>query len=724
MYEAHAFAVTHPRRRPRPARTVAAVALTLAAALAAPGCHSKAEKRPTPNPGPTYTGPQYLRGTVGSMCRFRNTQPLYVSGYGMVVGLHGTGSPEVPSFLKDWLIREMKKKGLGSSRLGTEKMTPSRVLADEGSSVVAVEGFIPPGAVKGTTFDVLVSAIDTQTTSLGAGTLWTTDLSIGGTNRSLSFTRPLASANGSIYVNPFNAKGADEEAQSFRRQAIVVGGGLVTESRPIELVLNAPSYGRAAAIADRINERFPKAPAARRDAAEPLNDLVIRLNIPDDFAEDPGLFVSLVEHLYVQAAPDFVPLQATRLGKELARDPDKAPRVLHAWRALGKAATASLREFYADEDPALRSTAIEAGAYLQDPEVTGPLQAMAGDDDPATRVRAAEALAFMPRDLRSSHTLSQLLDDDDTGVRIAAYEALARRNDPLIERVVVGSERSGVKFIIDRIPVQKPLVYITQQGIPRIAIFNPQLGFRAPMLARMWNNRLILRSATTIPQAVAGFDHGETAYIPVYSRGPMVAADGQTVTRVFDNRDGSAFLRIDRPEDAERFEELVPTQVDVIKSGRAKRAAIAVVRVVDQSEEGTRLSLIRLIEGDQADIPLTLYYASPYRRQSETLNIVPTLATLAYILAHSPTMDRPQKGLGLSYGEVVDAVYHLCTQNYVQAPVELNISPLAQRVADEIDAGPGDARPETAEDPDFETLTAPGPAGESASRPESSETAG
>ena len=49
----------------------------------------------------TFTGPRYLRGSIGSYGRFVNNGYRYVGGYGMVVDLNGTGSNEVPGFLRD-----------------------------------------------------------------------------------------------------------------------------------------------------------------------------------------------------------------------------------------------------------------------------------------------------------------------------------------------------------------------------------------------------------------------------------------------------------------------------------------------------------------------------------------------------------------------------------------------------------------------------------------------
>ena len=156
--------------------------------------------------------------------------PLAVPGW-LVVGLDRTGSDEVPAFLRQWLINEMKKRGLGSAKLGTEQMTPERVLADERTAVVEIAGFIPPGAVEGTRFDVVVTSVDTQTTSLAGGTLWSADLAAGGATAPNRFLFKQAEAAGATFVNPFDQSSPDEEKLEYARSALIAGGGKVTEKR-------------------------------------------------------------------------------------------------------------------------------------------------------------------------------------------------------------------------------------------------------------------------------------------------------------------------------------------------------------------------------------------------------------------------------------------------------------------------------------------------------------
>jgi len=660
------------------------------------GCQTKELEAPPPAaPGVTYTGPAYLRNTVGSLARLRNNQPMPVSGFGFVAGLNGTGHRGAPAYLRQRIINEMKKGGFGSPKLGTTLLTPERALDDIDTAVVAVEGLIPPGATEGTRFDVLVSALPaTETTSLAGGRLYTTDLALGGTNPANRYSRPLARARGPLYLNPFDAQEPDEESQAFRRQGIIVGGGQVTEDRQIEVVLNQPSWQRARAIEDRINERFPMTPDDRlTKTANAISNLVIRIHVPKRFAREPEKLLGLIARLYINNAPQFEPRQARRLYQQFKEDPSVGEDVKLAWMALGKTITPVLREYYEDERQDIRLAALEAGAYLQDERTSRDLLALAGSDDPQLRARVARALVNLPKSLRGGRALKQLLDDPEISVRIAAYESLARTGDPIVDRIAVRNE-AGLKFIIDRVPAQRPLVYVTYRDVPRIVIFNPMLGFELPEVARVWDNRLMLRTPETLGEALSGLEVGGTLFLPVFGRGKLIETGSpRWQAPVIDAVGTSAALTITSKDLHDRFAEAVQQTTD-------KPQAVIVAKLMkrevdpDTLETSVELKLLDL-RRPGSERPVMVYYQGPDSPRGKTYKIQPTVATLAFMLAHKPTMDLPQEGLDLSYSEVVDALYRLCEKGYVSAPIKVDTTPLAALIAKQ-DAGElTGPRPET-----------------------------
>ena len=172
--------------------------------------------------------------------------------------------------------------------------------------MITAHGLIPPGALKGTRFDVLVSCPpQTQTTSLAGGRLWTTDLSVGGTDPAMRFSRKLAAAAGPLYINPFDHSTPNQRKLQLQRQAVVLSGGVAAANRPLHLILHQPSWQRSRLIADRMNERFPAAPSDRQPTASPIDDTRIRIHIPARYAGKPQQLLELTSHLFIQGAPGF-----------------------------------------------------------------------------------------------------------------------------------------------------------------------------------------------------------------------------------------------------------------------------------------------------------------------------------------------------------------------------------------------------------------------------------
>ena len=560
------------------------------------GCASEqATPAPAAAPPPTYTGPRFLRGTVGSLVSLQNYEPVLVSGYGVVVLNEPTGSSTVPPFLRQRLINEMRKNGVGSASLGWQHWSPSRMLADPRTAVVAVQGFIPPGAAPGTRFDVLVSALpQTQTTSLTGGMLWTVDLSQNGTNPEGQFTHRIATARGPIYLNPFNADElTDRQKREQLRQAMVVAGGSTLQPPQIQLFLNQPSYRRARVVADRINERF-SFPTDDLLVAQAQDDQTIVINIPDRWNGRAEELLLLISALYIERGEGFEVRRATELAEVLREQPHFSEEVIDCWKSLGKTATPVLQELYKDDDLTVRLSAMQAGAFLGDKGAARDLYEVSLHPDPLIRKRVAETFADLPASVEAGPTLTAMLDDSDRTVRIAAYESLARINR--VDRYDVRDELNELKFIIDRVPSTKPMILITQEGgVPRIAIFGEQLGFEPPMFTRLWDRRLLLK-------------------------------------------------------------------------------------IIGENQ------------------PLELYYQTPGDVTGKTYTLQPTVATLAYMLAHEPTLDRPDDGLKLTYGEVVDAIYQLALDGHIPAPVEVRTSQLAQLVA-EYEELPDTGRLEFGDDP-------------------------
>lgn len=166
-----------------------------------------------PNPLPTY-----LRGTVRYEAELLGYGPTLVQGYGLVVGLNGTGSRDTPVPIRTIIENEASKMRRGSQINSPNEVNVQELLNSMDTAVVLVEATIPPGAPRGTRFDVRVVALpSTSTTSLFGGRLWTTRLMQGLAHATGPQARAIAMAHGDLFINPFV-----HQPQSPRR---FIGGG-------------------------------------------------------------------------------------------------------------------------------------------------------------------------------------------------------------------------------------------------------------------------------------------------------------------------------------------------------------------------------------------------------------------------------------------------------------------------------------------------------------------
>ncbi|MFK7787971.1 MAG: flagellar basal body P-ring protein FlgI, partial [Phycisphaeraceae bacterium] len=671
----------------------------------------------------TFSGPRYLRGSIGSYGSFLNNQPRYVGGYGMVVDLNSTGSNEVPGFLRQWIVNEMLQNNLGSVASGTERFGPERVMADLGSSVVAVEGLIPPGAVRGSKFDVMVTMVDQTSTSLAGGRLfWPTRMSISGLDESLVFTEPQAAASGELCVNPV-AEGS-ERSSEFLRRAVVVNGGTVLQSQTVQFVLNQPSYRIANAVADRVNARFESSDGDNLATAVAKTDGLIEINVPKRFSAQPDRLLELIEHLYLDPSPGFIKPQAEALGAALVAKPkERAEAVTLAWKGLGPNAMPVLRTYYSNENQFVRQAALEAGAWLNDTQTIKSLSKQASEGEPAQRVRAANALVAMTRSNEARLLVRELLNDPDPEVRLGAYESLAMVQDPVIQRLSV-TDGTLHKFYIDRVPSEHSMVFALQGKELAIVIFGEDIPLRKNVFAKL-DKHMALQTlpVDSIPVGLSDRFEGDTAFIPIHRCGALKMI--QSLTPVSQepgaklpppdwrvevgDKDGNMMLVNIR--DIELQDAFGVSLLNVPDRGKAadKPRVIAMVRMVkaagkDESGKPTpAVGELLALRDPRIPLPVALRYQPPGQREAKVYRVTPTVASLAYTLGYKVDNFNTQTGPDLSFSQVVQALNELSKQNQISAPFDARLSPLAQRIASAQKENQIESRPEF--DPkDFEKI--------------------
>lgn len=467
--------------------------------------------------------PQIMRGTVASEAYLLGYaapnsvgyRPLVVQGYGLVVGLNGTGSNDVPPDIRAHMLAEMKRHGIGSENAGLGHISPQRMLDSKNTAVVVVQGIIPPGATKSARFDLRVMPVpNTSTTSLESGRLYTMELAphllVGRRVRAAS---PLALANGPIFINPFAEPGAIEQDGVDRRVGRILNGGAVIADMPLKMRLVSPSHVRAGLIVVAINTRFPIEMGQLNPTARGESDESIELTVPPSYRNRIDDFIELLLHTTIrQANPKSVAMSIKRL-LESNPTPRMAIDAAWRWQALGTQALPILRGLYDSPEHLPRTSAILAGAHLDDPLCISPLISLTESGGTLERLRAINLLAEMRLNPLIDQTLRSLLNDPDPNIRIETYEALAGRNDPSLDHIPVDG-----KFMVDIVPSDFPMIYVTHFGLPRIVVFGRNLSIELPLTMRTWSNRLMIKG-----------NHGDRE-VEVYYR--PVGAEQGFITKV------------------------------------------------------------------------------------------------------------------------------------------------------------------------------------------------
>ncbi|HRX87136.1 MAG TPA: flagellar basal body P-ring protein FlgI [Phycisphaerae bacterium] len=405
---------------------------------------------------------------------------MRVRGYGLVAGLGDRGSSECPEQIRDRLVQEMyKRTEFTGPGLKPARITPEQIIDDADTAVVLVEGQIPAAAQTGDTFDVTVRALPgTQTVSLEGGRLYTADLHIFREVGSGSVIegQTLATADGAIFINPFD-KADDERIQLSAREGMVIGGGKVSTPRRLRFVLTRPSFQRVRHISNKINARFPEL----RKVAEATTPSYIELRVPAEFADDPFHFLALVRHLYLPERPGFLEDRTRKLADEIV-DPDAPhPDIALAWEGIGRTVLPTVQKLYTDSHEHARFYAAVTGLRLGDDVAVEVLSAAAHDEASAYRLTAIEELGRARKSFRAAGELRELLNDSDPRIRVEAYEALLARGDVTIRSEPVGENN----FTLDQVPsAAGNLIYVRRTGAQRMVLFGTALTCPAPVYYR------------------------------------------------------------------------------------------------------------------------------------------------------------------------------------------------------------------------------------------------
>ena len=223
---------------------------------------------------------------IKDIAAFEGVRSNQLVGYGLVVGLNGSGDSQQTKFPVQSIANMLERMGVTINRAD---ITVKNVAA------VMVTATLPPFAKQGNRLDVLVSSMG-DATSISGGTLIMTPLKGGD-------SQVYAVAQGSVLTNSFAFGGQAASAQKNHPTAgQIPNGALVERELPnvlagksvLRLNLSQADFTTAARIASVINDKF------RTPVAATVDPGTVSLKIPEEYASRTVEFVAALESLEVR----------------------------------------------------------------------------------------------------------------------------------------------------------------------------------------------------------------------------------------------------------------------------------------------------------------------------------------------------------------------------------------------------------------------------------------
>ncbi|WP_201333938.1 flagellar basal body P-ring protein FlgI [Nitratiruptor sp. YY09-18] len=230
---------------------------------------------------------QAVQTTIGEVANVVGVRENYITGYGIVVGLQGTGDGTTTKFTLLSIANMLKKMGI--------YINPKDVKTKNAAAVM-VTAKLPPFAKSGMVVDVTVSSIG-DAKDIGNGVLIRTPL-FGPDHKLYAFAQgPLSTGGGYSESNR-----GGKIRKNFTTTAIIPNGAIIERNLPysfasqkyITLTLKNPSFTLAKNIVESINKTFGQELAYAIDAA------TVRVDFPATLA-DRVKFVSQILSLPIES---------------------------------------------------------------------------------------------------------------------------------------------------------------------------------------------------------------------------------------------------------------------------------------------------------------------------------------------------------------------------------------------------------------------------------------
>jgi flagellar P-ring protein precursor FlgI len=210
-------------------------------------------------------------------------------GYGIVVGLNGTGDKRQTVFSAQALTNILTRMGV--------TVAPTAILV-RNIAAVMVTATLPPFAQPGTRIDITAAAIG-DASNLQGGLLLLTSLK-GPDGQAY------AAAQGPVLTGGFVAgRGGNSQTVNHPTVGRIPEGAIVEKPPPsvppsstMKLQLRQADFTTAARVAEALNRRFP---SEGKPVAHAENSAVVVVEVPAAYASRPVEFIAEMESLTIEA---------------------------------------------------------------------------------------------------------------------------------------------------------------------------------------------------------------------------------------------------------------------------------------------------------------------------------------------------------------------------------------------------------------------------------------
>lgn len=236
--------------------------------------------------GALSLAPTVHASRIEELCEVSGVRPNQLTGYGLVVGLQGSGDSGQARFTVQSTAAMLR-------RLGSH-IDPAQIRTKNAAAVI-ITATLPAFANPGSRIDVTVSSLG-NARSLEGGILVQTPLT--GADR-----RVYAVAQGSVLTGGFAASGRTGSSVQVNHTTVGrIPQGAIVERRvetpeisneKLSLALAQPSFITAQRIVDAINKKFGER------TAQATNPATVEVKVPDSQRDNPVTFLAAINVLDV-----------------------------------------------------------------------------------------------------------------------------------------------------------------------------------------------------------------------------------------------------------------------------------------------------------------------------------------------------------------------------------------------------------------------------------------